>query len=182
MSERFEYRVDRNNVVISVSDNWETFAADNCGNASAMPEHVLGKPLEDAIADDDTRALYELVLNSVRRHNRPVVFEFRCDAPGERRFCEMRITPGDNGAVDFESTINRTELREPAILLQAEAPRSEKDFVKVCSACGRVPDEKGRWMELEQAIRHLNLTGRERMPRISHGLCEACHHRVLEAL
>ena len=182
MTERFEYRVDRNNVVISVSDNWRAFAADNNGKASVMPEHVVGMPLEDAIADDETRALYALVINSVRRNNRPVVFDFRCDAPAERRFCEMRVTPGDDGSVDFESTTVRTEPRKPASLLQAEVPRSETEFVKVCSACGRVPDEEGRWMELEQAIRHLNLTGRERMPRISHGLCEDCHWKVLEAL
>lgn len=182
MSESFTYRVDPNDILVSVSDNWEDFAADNSGAASSAPESVVGRPLETFIEDDETRSLYALVLDSVRRKRRPMAFEFRCDAPAERRFCELRIKPCDDGSVDFESRILRTEAREHVPLPKVDDQRNDGQFLKACSLCKRVEVKRAAWVEIEQAMQDLELNRRERAPRITHGLCADCHERILASI
>lgn len=182
MAEIFNYRIDRNNILVSVGDNWGRFAIDNAAEDSVLPDNVIGRSLDTCIEDDDTRALYALVLDSVRGSNRPVAFGFRCDSPATRRFCELRITPCADGSVDFESAILRTESREPVFLLQTDVPRDPDVFLKTCSTCKRVAAGGEGWIEIEQAMQRLNLADRERPPRISHGMCADCYKTIIESL
>lgn len=182
MTETYTYRIDRENNLVSVGENWRRFAVENAGAASMMPDSLIGKALDFYIEDEETRALYAMVLDSVRRSNRPVAFDFRCDAPAERRFCELRIMPRPDGSVDFESRIVRTETREPMLLLDPAEPRDPDEFLKACSTCKRIAMGESQWVEIEQAMPLLRLNERARTPRITHGLCEECHERIVASL
>lgn len=182
MPESYNYRIDRNNVLVSVSENWDRFLADNAGAASASAAEVVGRALDQFIADEDTRSLYALVLDSARRSNRPIAFRFRCDSPTERRFCELRVSAGSDGTVDFESRIFRTEQRRPVPLLQAEGPRDRDEFLKTCSMCKRIAVNDSEWIEIEAAMGRLRLDRRERTPRITHGMCADCHAGIVASL
>ena len=49
----------------------------------------------------------------------------RCDSPGERRFCDLRIAPAGGGLVDFESRALRREARDAVHVLETgRAPTS----------------------------------------------------------
>ena len=181
MSENYSYRIDHDNILVSVSENWNRFAADNAG-ASASAADVVGRALDQFIADDDTRALYAMIIDRVRGSDRPVAFRFRCDSPAKRRFCELRIMPGADGSVDFESRIFLCEPREPVALLQADVRRDPDEFLKACSACKRIALNDTEWIEIEQVMHRLGLDQRERTPRISHGLCTDCHQRIVASL
>jgi len=182
MPESYHYRIDRDNILVSVSENWSRFAMDNGGEASATETSVIGRALDQFIEDDETRALYALILDSVRDSDRPIAFRFRCDSPARRRFCELRIMPDADGSVDFESRILRTESREPVPLLQADARHDAEELLKACSTCKRIAVGDAEWIEIEQAVQRLKLDQRERTPRISHGLCADCHERIIASL
>lgn len=182
MPECYHYRIDRGNILVSLSENWDRFASDNAGKAPVTATNVVGRELDQFIEDDETRALYALILDSVRGSNRPVAFRFRCDSPDERRFCELRITPDADGSIDFESRILHTESRPPVPLLQAGARRDENEILKACSTCKRIAVSDDEWLEIEQAIECLELDKRERTPRISHGICADCHRTIVASL
>lgn len=182
MTDTYTYRIDNTNVLVSVSDNWDRFAVDNAGGDPATAERFIGKSLDQFIDDDETRSLYALVLDSVRVNNRPVAFAFRCDSPAERRFCELRILPCADGSIDFESSILRTEPREPVPLLESDVAGAPDDFLKCCSTCKRIAIGDAEWIEIEQAMQRLKLDERERTPRLSHGLCADCHERIVASL
>jgi len=182
MTESYNYRIDRDDILVCVSDNWNCFADENAGEASITETSVVGRALDEFIEDDDTRSLYALVLDSLRGRNRPVAFRFRCDSPAERRFCELRIMPGADGSIDFESRILRTESREPVRLLQTDVQRDPDEFLKACSTCKRIAVGDDEWIEIEEAMQRLELDERERIPRITHGLCADCHARIIASL
>lgn len=182
MPESYKYRIDRDDIVVFVSDNWTRFAVDNAAGAQASATSVVGRALHEFIDGEETCSLYALVLDSIRCSNRPVTFRFRCDSPAERRFCEMKITPGTDGSVDFESRILQTESRQSVPLLHSDVRRDPDKFLKACSACKRIAMDNGEWIEIEQAMQRLKLGELERAPRISHGLCAGCHESIIASL
>jgi hypothetical protein len=62
----FIYRIDSNDIIISVSQNWESFARDNAWGSELSPENVVGHLLWDFIQDIEIRHLYEEVFRRVR--------------------------------------------------------------------------------------------------------------------
>lgn len=180
--ESYRYRIDADGVVVDVGGDWTAFCDDNAGGAGCLPARVIGTPLRQCIADWATWNLYELLIDSVRTRQRPVTVPIRCDSPGERRFCDLRIAPADGGHVDFESRLLRREARDAVHVLETGRPRADDRHLKVCSVCKRAEVATGRWVELEDAERELRLFDRERLPRVSHGLCPDCHARLVEAM
>lgn len=179
--ETYRYRIDPANVVVDVGGNWLSACRDNDA-PGCLPDRILGTPLRDCIADSATWSLYDLMIDSVREKQRPVTIEIRCDSPGERRFCDLSMAPADDGHIDFESRMLRREPRAPVKVLEAEAPRDARHWLKVCSVCKHAEVEPGVWVELEEAERRLRLFARARLPRVTHGLCEGCYRKGIEAL
>jgi hypothetical protein len=44
----------------------------------------------------------------------------------------------------------------------------------MCSWCKKIDAGNNTWLEIEDAIKVLNLFTEERMPQISHAICDAC--------
>jgi hypothetical protein len=180
--ETYRYRVDPDNVVVDVGGDWIKSVAEGAGSHQCLPEDVVGTPLRECIADEATWNLYGLLIDSVREKQEPVTIPIRCDAPEERRFCDLSISPAGGGHVDFESRLLRREPRESVPLLDEEQPRDDDQYVKVCSVCKRAEVAPGEWQELETAQHRLGLFDRERLPRVSHGLCADCFELGVENL
>jgi FixJ family two-component response regulator len=164
------FSIDRHDAIVEVNNAWTTFAL-----ANDAPELVHGRILQrsfwDFIADATTRQLYGDLLLRVRR-GMPVRFPFRCDSPTARRHLEMRLTPGPDDAVQFESVVLASELRVQQPLLDRYVRRGE-NFVRMCSWCKRV-DLAGEWAEVEKAIGGLRIFERHDMPNLTHGICPEC--------
>lgn len=168
---RYSYRIDLNNRVVSVSSQWLSFAREN--QATQLTEAAVSHhPLDQFIADAETRHIYQLILDKVRQTGCPVTVPFRCDGPSVRRFMELTVIPLANGDIEFESRLIREEKREEVPLFDPAVARSE-ELVVVCSWCKQVK-ANGRWVEVEDAVRMLGLFDAARMPRISHGICPQC--------
>lgn len=171
------YRVDREDRIVEVNGAWCEFAAANRGEA-LLPPTILGRVLWEMIADPGTRHLYQTLVERVRTLGRIAEFPFRCDAPAERRWYRMQLEPGTDGSVSFRTALIRSEARQPIILLDPGAPRSE-ELIRMCAWCVRVASAKGQWQDLESAVRERAVLEALPVPRVSHGICETCCARAM---
>jgi hypothetical protein len=167
------YLIDGKDRIVHVSDTWLEFARENEAAESCHPDKILNQSLWDFIDGIETRHLYEIVLEKIRRTRRSVRLPFRCDAPDKRRYLELRITAAQNDTIEFSSTVLREEARDTVELLKADIPRSE-EFLKICSMCKKVEVTKNFWLDAEAAIAALRLFENSKLPKISHGLCREC--------
>jgi hypothetical protein len=176
--EAYVHRVDKNNIIVAVSDNWKSFAQDNLGARTLFPENIIGSSLWDHIRDLETRYLYEMILQKVREHNRPVAFSFRCDAPDKRRFLKLSVIPMKDGTVEFISQIIKTESRKPVELLRSDLERSDEK-IRICSMCKKIAISETEWKEIESAIQELKLFEKDMLPQFTHGVCKSCFEAAM---
>ena len=174
----FIYRIDKRDIIVSVSRSWEAFARANAWGSELSPENVVGHLLWEFIQDIETRHLYKEVFRRVRAGKPTRSIPFRCDSPQERRFLKLLPTPLSDGQIEITSTIIRTEGRDPVSLLDKDVPRSS-DFIRICSMCKKIfiPGEK--WVEIEEGLAELRPFEASEMPRLTHGLCPNCYEAVI---
>ncbi len=179
--ESYSHKIDQKDVIVSVSDNWASFAHANKASSSCLPENILGSSLWEHINDPETKHLYGIILQKVRLNRQPSTFSFRCDSPDHRRFLELTINPHDDNSIDFKSQINKSEKREPVDLLKSDIERSD-GLIRICSMCKKVAISDDRWEEIEIALQELKLFEKELLPGISHGVCPACFDAAMMEL
>lgn len=165
------YSIDENDVLVSVDEEWDVFAAANDGR-DAVAAKVVGRVLWGFLADDSTIQIYKDIVARVRAGRR-ARFTLRCDGPTRRRVLEMSITSPDGRAVDFETTVLRIEERAPVTLLARHAPRTDA-LILVCAWCKRFSVGVGEWAEVEDAVARLRTFESPPVPRMTHGMCEPC--------
>lgn len=170
----FIYRIDSTDTIVSVSDNWCTFADANAWDSSLRPEDVVGHKLWDFIQDRETRHLYQELFRRVRGGIPSRTIPFRCDSPSERRYLELLIEALPDAQIEITSKILRTEPRSPISLLNPDTSRST-DFVTLCSICKKMKVSPGQWAEIEEGLAYLRLFEADKMPQLTHGLCHSCY-------
>jgi hypothetical protein len=177
----YVYKIDEDDRIVYVSDNWLTFALENEGIDRCAPSFVLGKLLWHFISDGETRHLYKVLLQKVRSQQSPVTIPINCDSPDLRRWIEITILPLPDKAVEFRSEIIRTEPRDPVDLLSTTVDRSE-EFIKICSFCKKIAISNNEWVDTDKAIEGLDLFESSKLPQLTHGVCPACHKSVIAEL
>jgi hypothetical protein len=179
--EIYIHRIDKKEIIVSVSDNWLSFAEENFSANSCNPENVVGSSLWDFIHDPETTHLYEIILKRVRNYQRPATFPFRCDSPEERRFLKLSVIPMMDYAIEFKSSVNRTEARKSMELLKSNIERSN-DFIQICSMCKKIAISETEWKEVEIAMQELKLFEKDVLPHLTHGVCQSCYDTVMAEL
>jgi len=160
------YRIDASDTVVEVGGGWDAFAELNGGIGE-----VVGRPLWHFIAGDDVRAVWQLLLRHVRADAEPLVFLYRCDAPGLRRLMQMELRSDSDDSVQFRSHEVRAHAA-PTVGGRWDTG-SRRETVTVCGWCGRVRTDG--WVSPDDAIDLLGLTlPQARSPRLTHGICETC--------
>lgn len=177
----FIWRIDGNDTIIGVSDNWQSFADANGANGSLHPDNVLGRELWDFIDGMETRQLYRELFRRVREGALSGCVPFRCDAPGERRYLDLLVEALPDGHIKLTSTLLRTEPRDQVGLLDVETPRS-KGMLTVCSMCKKIKVAPDNWVEIEEGLAQLRLFEADEMPQLSHGMCTPCWQTAMAAL
>ncbi len=165
----YRYRVDENDTIEFVDDDWSAFAEANC--APELCSSVLGTSCLDHFQGASVQYVYSQLLRRVREQDEAVKFPFRCDGPEVRRYMEMRIVPLPEGRVEFVSTLLREVARERVPSLQT-ADQPIQAMLVVCAWCKRV--RASSWLEIEDAIGELSLFSESEFPTITHGICEEC--------
>lgn len=177
----FIYRLDPADTIISVSDNWRTFAAGNGWNNPLRPEDVVGHKLWEFIQGPETRQLYQELFRRARAGGPSRAIPFRCDSPAERRYLELLIRPLPDRQIEIISTILRTEPRSPIHLLDAGRSRSA-DFVRICSMRKKIMVSPQQWTEIEEGLARLRIFEADQIPQLTHGLCLSCYQMALREL
>lgn len=176
---RYIYRIDADNNIQWVDENWMPFACDNQAQ-ELDPKNVIGTPLFHYVTGTGAQHLYHMIIDRVRQSQLPAVIPFRCDGPDVRRFMELRITPCDNGAVELEGRILREEPRRRVPLFDLTVKRTG-DFVKMCSWCKKVQVNE-EWKEVEDALEEMKLFNEHEQPQLTHGVCPACSESIRQEL
>ncbi len=173
------YDLDASDNIVSVNDAWDRFAAEN-ESASVGARNVVGRSLWDFISDPTTREIYRRLFASARGGSAPSSFQFRCDAPSIRRLLEMEIRFTDGVVRCTVRTVN-LENREPQLLLDPAVERSE-ELLRMCSWCKRIPDGAGVWHEIDDAVSLAELFRYQRLPVVTHGICEECSTVMMDSI
>ena len=177
----FIYRIDENDKIVFVSDNWSKFALDNDATETCIPPFVLSKPLWEFIGDDETIHLYQLVIDRIRTEKKTVKISINCDSPNLRRFMQITIKPFLENQIEFTSKVINKEKREYLPILNKDAPRTD-EFVRICSYCKKIAVTENEWVETEEAIVFLKLFQKDKLPQLTHGVCPACYESVMSEL
>lgn len=168
---RVWYRINKHDEITCVGGGWERFAKDNDGRG-LDGETLQGRVLWEFISGPATRDLYKRLLTRVRS-GQTARFTLRCDGPAFRRLLEMTISMEKDDTVEFATRSLNVVERDPIALLAASTTRSEAMLV-VCAWCNRIQVRPQEWMEVELAIDQLNLFEADRLPQVSHGICNDC--------
>lgn len=168
---KFIYRIDENNIIVYVNEEWLEFAREN-KSAGLTRESVIGTSLWKYINDIETVHIYESLIERVKMNGNPVIVPYRCDSPQRRRFMEMKIYQIPANFIEFQNFILREEPRKLITLIDTAAPRNGK-ILELCGWCKKVLTPEG-WVEIEEAMQLLKLFNIPKLPKISHGICPAC--------
>ncbi len=173
------YRIDANDEIVFVDEAWERIAG-ALPAPDGRPGAVTGRPLWEFIGDGITRHIYEQLLVRVRA-GRVAQFTLRCDSASYRRLMRMTVAADGEGCVDFRTEPVEIVEREPVTLLLPHANRSS-ELLRACGWCNRIDVGDAEWTEVEEAVERLRLFERPAVPRLSHGICDPCQARLLEAI
>jgi hypothetical protein len=174
------YRIDSADRIATVSDGWVSFAQANSGER-LLPPGILGTSLWPWIVDPTTRQVYRNLLSRVRKGAGIVRFQFRCDAPDQRRLLKMQIAAAAGDEVDFQTSLLRNQPRAEVGLMDPATIRSDA-LLTICGWCMRVPVGTGAWLEIEDAIPALRLFEASALPQLSHGMCPVCYDTMMTTL
>jgi hypothetical protein len=173
------YYINSKDEIIFVNDEWSRFAIEN-GAPELAGESVLGTSIWQHIHDTGVEHLYRQILNRVRA-GLEVLIELRCDSPHERRLLEMKVSPRENGAVEFGTRqVWAEKYAQPQTFSRGTERR--EDVVIVCSWCNKVEIDENNWVEVETAVSIAGLFQIEKLPVLSHGMCGECFKKVADKL
>ncbi len=176
----FVYRIDARDTIIFVNREWVDFARENQA-PELTPGNVLGQPLERFIDGWETRHLYELIYQSVRRRPRQIRIPLNCDSPTVRRAFVLRLSPLEGGVLEFAVQVVEIRPLAPRPILDPTVARSS-ETIAICSWCKRIrTDDDGRWGEIECALAHRELFG-PTPPSLTHGVCPDCFRIIRRQL
>jgi len=164
------YSIDQEGRLQMVDDRWLPFACAN-GAPQLTPAAVLGRHIQDFVAEPTTRYIYGLLYERVRR-GATLRLPFRCDAPEVRRDMILQLSPAGSGGVQCDTFLLDEKPHSPIVLLDAASPRGNT-VVVMCSWCKRIR-QQGRWLDLEEGVQAFQLLSRSPLPEISHGMCPSC--------
>lgn len=176
----FIYRIDAADRITHVNEEWLSFAVEN-GSPALDRKAVINRPLWDFIYGTETKHIYRVIVDRVRAAGLPLSIPFRCDSPELRLFMEMEIVPLDKKAVEFDCALLRTEPRPRMALLDPLTERSD-DFLAMCSWCKRIRLAGNEWVEVEEAVKRLNMFEAASLPQLTHGMCGSCNGLSREKL
>ena len=171
-----EYLIRPDHTVLEIHGGWDAFARENQAE-TLHSSTVVGRQLDEFVADDETRAIYAALVDRVLQTGEPIRFTYRCDGPSCRRHMAMEIDLVASEIVRFRSRTVREEARTPQPLLDPEAPRSD-EMIVMCGWCKRVESAGEGWLDVEDYVARSGLLEASALPALSHGICPHCEDEM----
>ncbi len=169
-----EYKIDENNNIIYVNEEWDCFALENNGE-EIVSDKIIGRNLFDFVENITVKHIYLHLLDKVRKGNK-ILIDYRCDSPTYKRFLQLTIKPEDNSIIRFISREKEILPQNYLRILDSKSIRSKK-FIPMCLWCKKIKVED-EWEELEQAINKYDLLNQLEVPSLTHTICEECYQQL----
>jgi hypothetical protein len=165
------YRLDASDRIVYVSPDWLRFAQEN--EAPELTETaVIGASLWDFVSGNETRVLYEALLDNLRTGRAEVQIPFRCDSPTVVRHMTLTLRSAPCRSIECEGRLDRAEYRPSVELLSRTAARSGES-IDVCGMCRRLMVH-GAWVETREAIVQMRLFTEPPVPALKETVCPDC--------
>lgn len=158
------YRIDPSHRITYVNDEW-----DRVVERKLLSGSVIGRVIWDYISDTSTESIYRDLIQSLTVGD-PVEFPLRCDSPDRRTLLQMKVELLRGGEVQFTSVPVSSEPHQAEHKLKI--PPGE--VVHVCSWCKRIRWNDS-WADLVPVLNDSCLFSFEKLPQLSHGICDSCH-------
>lgn len=169
-----EYKIDTENNIIFVNEEWDRFALNNFGE-EIISNKILGKNLLDFIMNITIKQIYLDIINQARKGN-VISINYRCDAPNCKRLLKMTVKSEDENIVKFISEVQEIVPQNYLNILDPKAIRSN-EFIPMCSWCKKIR-MGSEWEELEQAINKYGLLTQTKIPSLTHTICQDCYEQL----
>ena len=179
LSEINIYTIDHDDRIQSVSGDWDRFAVANDA-AELVGSNILNTSFWNHICGDTTIEIYRQILTAARA-GKLMRFDLRCDSPERRRFLNMTVEGTMDNGVRFEIITKSVEERASQEVFRRFGQCSEC-VVVTCSWCKRIRAGEGLWYEVEEAVPILGLFEVDKVPQLSHGMCEECYEVVMRTI
>jgi hypothetical protein len=179
-SDRFEYLIDAEDVIVAVNERWIEFAEENEG--SGLGDAVIGTWLWQHMAGLEVKHLYRSLLERIRETGREARIPFRCDAPGLVRDMVLEVTPLKDGSIRFSSWIDSQRARPNVRILEVDREVDPERFARMCAWCKKIDIGKDDWRELEKGLVEAGLMTLDPVPKITHAVCSSCQDLFLEEI
>jgi hypothetical protein len=166
------YQIDKNDKIIFINNEWDVFAKNNA-DAYIFAQKVINRSIWEFIENNETKHIHQALLHKVRSHNISLILPFRCDSPDFRRFMTMRISPVMHGKIEYCCSTIKVERR--CTILFAQHRTVDRGFLRMCSWCNKVDAGENNWLEIEDAIKVLDLFAELELPAITHTMCNNCY-------
>jgi hypothetical protein len=178
--ECISYHINDAYEIVYLDEAWDALAMEN-QVPHLLAKHIFKTSLFDFISDNKTAHLYELMFAKVKQHDEPLTFHFRCDTADKRRVIELKIFLVNETTIGVRNcTID--EVARPSVTHLEPLVETSEQFLTMCSWCKKVRVENDQWLEVEEAIRQLNLFHQSPVPALTHTICNTCYARQLEEL
>jgi hypothetical protein len=168
MSGSVIYRIDAEDRIREVSEEWMRFAEENGGDPD--PAAVLGRCLWDFIPDEGNRRIYRCIVDAVRRNAKPIQVPFRCDSPSVERHMTMTVAPGNMSEVAFICALQYAFDRPPQ---PVGGRRRDSLTIVACDGCQRLWSGRA-WRACWEVIRDGDIVIDERPINVLRTCCAAC--------
>ena len=173
---RYQYTIDSDDKMTSVSTLWLAFAREN-GAPELTRDFVIGKELWTFVDGEMTKLLYQELVRNVRERDTEIVIPFRCDSPSVRRDMRLEVKQIGQGSIRFDGVLMSAEPRSYLPILDRRVPRIS-DYVTICSCCKLALVETVGWLNLEEAVVHLKCLEGDSEPRLQYSLCPECTFKL----
>lgn len=169
---KYCYRVNAADQIVWVDELWLAFAAEN-GAPQLTTQWVLGRCLWDFVEGEEPRRLFEDIHARVRESKKTFVFTFRCDSPTLQRQMQLKISPGEQDDLQYESVLLRVVPQRSLAVFDPRQPRTDATLT-ICSCCKRALLEPLGWLEAKEISERLRLFESRRLPQLCHSICPSC--------
>lgn len=167
------YRIDKEDRIIEVNKEWNSFAMANNG-LELLRSKVLERPIWDFISGSTTAKLYKRIFKRVREKSPSISFDYRCDSPNRERHMKMKIELQPLGDMVFESSIIKVVERNPEPFFSRRVRGSHK-LVYVCSLCDLIRESGDfAWLTLREALDNGMVMNRAEPNQVAYSICPSC--------
>ncbi len=113
--------LDRNDRIVTVSDEWRRFASEN--GAPDLPDLVIGRLLWDFVDESAQSHDWRSIFQGVRETVEPAWIPHRADSPDVLRVAMMAVFPSEDRGLVVKWWFTREEPRDPEKRTEARRER-----------------------------------------------------------